>query len=125
MSGGLREDVRLGIESKAVARLLLHPDVDSRGWIFSNTDKGQSGLNTARQKGGDALVGFRVELIRDGPSVDEVRQHCNYCWGTTSMESMLITGVLGQRSSRISSPVTMTRCSCIDFTVMLVLGLKR
>ena len=125
LCGGLWEDVGFREKAQTLARLFLHPDVNFRCGILAHTNEGESGLDAARQEGGDALAGFRVELIRDGPSVDEVRQHCNYCWGTTSMESMLITGVLGQRSSRISSPVTMTRCSCMDLTVMLVFGLKR
>ena len=73
------EDVGFREEAQTLARLLFHPDVNLRRRIFAHANEGESGLNATRQEGGDALVGFRVELIRDGPSVDEVRQHCNYC----------------------------------------------
>ena len=75
LSGGLRENVSLGIETETLARLLFHADVNSRRWILSDSNECEPRLGAARFEGGDALRGIRVELFRDGATVDEIRRH--------------------------------------------------
>lgn len=75
MRGGLWENVSLGIEAETLARLLFHADVNSRRRILPDSNKREPRLGAARFEGGDALRGVRVELLRDGATVDEIRRH--------------------------------------------------
>ena len=72
---GLRENVSLGIKTETLARLLFHADVNPRRWILPDPDKRESRPGAAGFQGCDALRGVRVELFRDGATVDEIRRH--------------------------------------------------
>ena len=58
-------------------------------------------------KGRDPLGGLRMELFGNGPAIDQIAQRHQ---GRVLRVSTVTTGVFGQRSSSISSPVTMMRC---------------
>ena len=64
------------MEPKLPACLFLHANVNFGGWILADADKSESGLNAAVFERGQALDGFRVQLFRNGSTVDKVRQHC-------------------------------------------------
>src|SRR5258705_7850783 len=98
---GFRKDAKPG------ARPLLHPDIDLRGWVFAHSHESKAGLDASRFESADSGTRFSVNLLRYGASIDEIGKRHQ---GTVSIFSTSITGVLGQRSSSISSPVTRMRC---------------
>ena len=75
LRGGLWENVSLGIKTETLARLLFHADVNPRRWILPDPDKHKSRPGATGFQDCDALRGFRVELFRDGATVDEIRRH--------------------------------------------------
>ena len=101
------EHMRFGMKAEPPARAFLHADIDLRGGVFADAHEGEAGLESAGFETRKAPGGFRVELLRDEATVNEVRHphHCSTGWRV----STLMTGVLGQRSSSNSSPVMRMR----------------
>ena len=116
--------MRFGEKAEALRGFLLHPDIDFRGGVFADADEGKSGLEAARFQRRDAGDGLRVDLFSDGAAINQIGGHSHHSC-TAWIVSISMTGVLGQRSSRISSPVIMTRCPLNSLTEMLVLELCR
>src|SRR3954471_4714055 len=118
--GRFREHGGLRTNSEPAAGSFLHADVNLRSGIFAHSNEDEAGKNTARIEPSNTVGSLSVNLFCYGASIDEVR---NPHQGTVSSLSMAMTGVLGQRSSSISSPVTMMRLPCTFLRTRFVEGL--
>src|SRR2546423_13179967 len=86
--------------------LFFAADVHFRGWVFPNPHESEAGLATAFLQVPDAAGEFLLDLAGDGAAVNEVgRGHYSRTW----ILWMVMIGVLRQRASRLSSPVTIIR----------------
>jgi len=103
--GGCRQDVGFGKEAKFGTGFFLAPDVDFGCRVFTHANEGQARLYPARFEGREAGRKFALDLRRDEPPVNEVRPRYHLI---TWMRWMVRTGVLCQRSSKPSWPLTMT-----------------
>src|SRR5262245_51817780 len=100
-----RQYLRDGFDAELDAHLLLHPNVHFGGRVFANAQEREAGLDDPLCQEGDALRGFDVDLSRDGSPVDKIGERHQ---GARRSVSTTIIGVLVQRRSMNSSPVTST-----------------
>src|SRR5436190_20441971 len=102
------------MNAKSPGDFLLHPDINLGSGVFADANKCQSRRDAFRFQRLDPQRGLRIRPLRDGSTVDEIIGRTQ---GALSMVSISRTGVLGQRGSMPSSPVTTTRCPLKCLTV--------
>src|SRR5206468_2857076 len=92
-------------DSEPGADPFLHAHVNLRGRVFADAHKSQARLHALLFQEGNAPGVLGVNFFGDGPSVNEIGGRHQ---GTTWIDSTSMMGVLTQRWSMSSSPVTMT-----------------
>src|SRR5262245_19034116 len=100
------------LDAQSLTRFFLHPDIDPGGGILPDADEDEPGLDAAGLQRANASGGVRVNLLCNGAPIDKVGKG-HYFGGSAGgaiswIVSISMTGVLGQRSSSTSSPVTKT-----------------
>src|SRR5207247_8254901 len=100
----------------------LHPHVNPRGRVFSHAHERETRLHAALLQRRETVRGFGVDLFGDGTPVNEVGQRHQ---GSSRIDSTSMIGVLTQRWSMRSSPVTMTFLPANFLRLMSSLSLWR
>ena len=72
-SGGRQH---LGVNAEFATGLYFGADVNLRGGYFAHKDDGQTGCDTCRCKRTNLIGHLRLDLRRDGNSVEDARDGC-------------------------------------------------
>src|SRR6266568_298692 len=119
---GFRKHARERSDSEPGAHPFLHPHVNSRGRVFPHAHKREARLDAALLQHRTAAGGFGVDLFGDGTPVNEIGQRHQ---GSSRIDSTSMIGVLTQRWSMSSSPMTMTFLPANFLRLMSSLSLWR